>query len=196
MGGVDCETAVGRQRSFAERKATLERRANSIHPQSVAIATVENMQRTVDNRSQLTAALVRAVSAKHPKAKVRLGSMTPGQMNKTEKRYAQHLEALKHAGVIADYEFGVTKRRLADLTWYEPDFEVYLDDGTVEYHEVKGCMNNGKVLVEEDANVKIKVAAERFPRFQFVRAAWFEKGKRWKFHNYGEGKSPIAPEAD
>lgn len=83
-----------------------------------------------------------------------------GSMNKSEAAYARHLEQLKLAGEIARWEFESVKLRLADRTFYTPDFLVMLPDGLIEFHEVKGFW-------EDDARVKIKVAAEQHP-FKFV----------------------------
>lgn len=83
-----------------------------------------------------------------------------GEMNGTERRYAEHLELRKVAGEVEWYAFEAVKLRLAKLTYYTPDFLVMLADGTLEAHEVKGHW-------EDDARVKIKVAAETFP-FRFV----------------------------
>lgn len=83
-----------------------------------------------------------------------------GEMNKTEALYAAHLERLKQLSIIADFRFECVKLRLADKTFYTPDFMVIKPDGTLEMHEVKGYW-------EDDARVKIKVAAGEFP-FVFV----------------------------
>ncbi len=85
-----------------------------------------------------------------------------GQMNKLEAAYAARLESLKLAGEIADYRFECIKLRLADNTFYAPDFMVLKPDGAFEIHEVKGHW-------EDDARVKIKVAAEMYP-FKFIAA--------------------------
>lgn len=92
-----------------------------------------------------------------------LGRLRDGSMNKTEARYAAHLDLLKHQGVILWYEFEGIKLRLADRTYYTPDFFVMRADGQLEAHEVKGFMM-------DDANVKVKVAGEMYPfRFIIVR---------------------------
>lgn len=83
-----------------------------------------------------------------------------GEMNKLEAAYAAHLQALRLAGLICDYAFEPIKLRLADRTFYTPDFAVIMPDLTLEFHETKGFW-------EEDARVKIKVAAEQHP-FKFV----------------------------
>lgn len=95
----------------------------------------------------------------HAKA-VRRAFHKAGEMNKTEAAYAAYLDAQKKTGLIADYRFEAVKLRLADKTFYTPDFVVLAPDGTLEMHEVKGFW-------EEDARVKIKVAAAQFP-FHFL----------------------------
>lgn len=100
----------------------------------------------------------------------------PGEMNKTEARYADVLELERLAGEIIDFRFQPTKWRLADRTFYEPDFLVITADWTAQYHEVKAQWSTGKAGIEEDAGVKIKLAAELYPWFQFVLA--MERAKK------------------
>jgi hypothetical protein len=59
------------------------------------------------------------------------------------------------------------KFRLADNTFYTPDFMVVMADGLLEAHEVKGFW-------EDDARVKIKVAASLFP-IQFTGVTYQKK---------------------
>lgn len=89
-----------------------------------------------------------------------LGRLPAGQMNKTESAYAQHLELRRHAGEVLWFKFEGIKLRLADRTWYTPDFIVLPRSGVLEVHETKGFMR-------EDANVKIKCAAAIYP-FKFI----------------------------
>jgi hypothetical protein len=92
-----------------------------------------------------------------------LGRLKSGAMNKTETAYAHHLESLKQAGEVLWYKFEGIKLRLADKTFYSPDFAVMNKNFEIEIHEVKGFM-------ADDANVKIKVAAEMYPmRFKLIR---------------------------
>ncbi|MGL4812394.1 MAG: DUF1064 domain-containing protein [Beijerinckiaceae bacterium] len=92
-----------------------------------------------------------------------VGRLKAGSMNGTEKAYAATLEARKAGGDVLWYQFEGMKFRLADNTFYTPDFIVMLRDGALEAHEVKGFW-------QDDARVKIKVAADRFPlRFVAVR---------------------------
>jgi hypothetical protein len=84
----------------------------------------------------------------------------PGTMNKAEARYAQHLELLKRDGLIQDFLFEAIKFRLAEKTFYTVDFIVICKD-VVECHEFKGFMR-------DDAAVKFKVAAAKFPWFSWI----------------------------
>ena len=72
------------------------------------------------------------------------------------------LEQRRLAGEIQSYGFEKIKLKLAPKTFYTPDFFVLRGDGVLEIVEVKGHW-------EDDARVKIKVAAEQFP-FLIFRA--------------------------
>jgi hypothetical protein len=84
-------------------------------------------------------------------------------MNKTEARYAEHLEQLVRAGEILWWKFEGVKLRLADNTFLTVDFAVMRADGLLEMRGVKGFM-------QDDAAVKLKVAASQYPfKFTLVR---------------------------
>lgn len=89
-----------------------------------------------------------------------LGRLKVGTLNKTEQAYEAVLALRKRAGEIAWYKFEGLKLRLADNTFYTPDFAVMLSSGEIECHEVKGFWT-------DDARVKIKVAADLYP-FRFL----------------------------
>lgn len=89
-----------------------------------------------------------------------LGRLKSGTMNKLETKYAAYLEGLKAAGIIHWYSFEPANLRLGDKCFYRIDFMVLNGDNALEVHEVKGRW-------EDDALVKIKVAAEKFP-FRFI----------------------------
>lgn len=97
-----------------------------------------------------------------------LGRLRTGQMNKTEAEYAEFLERRKWAGEVAWYKFEGVKLRLADNTFYTPDFAVMLAAGEFQLHEVKGHW-------QDDARVKIKIAADLYP-FEFI--AFRKRSKR------------------
>lgn len=89
-----------------------------------------------------------------------LGRMKAGRMNNAELAYSKILELRKHAGEVLWYSFEGITLRMADRTTYTPDFAVMLANGEMEMHEVKG-------FFQDDAKVKIKVAAAMFP-FRFI----------------------------
>ena len=72
------------------------------------------------------------------------------------------------------YKFEGLKFRLANNTFYTPDFAVMIRDGQIQLHEVKGYWR-------DDAKVKIKMAAELYP-FEFI-AVYFQKGS-WQFETF------------
>lgn len=103
-----------------------------------------------------------------------MGRLKAGAMNKTEAAYGQHLELLKRAGEVLWYRFEGLKLRLADNTFYTPDYAVMAANGQLECHEVKGFW-------QDDARVKIKVAAEQYPlRFIAVKAKAKKAGGGWE----------------
>lgn len=91
-----------------------------------------------------------------------LGRLKTGQRNMTEALYETMLEDMRVAGDVLWYRFEGVKLRLADNTFYTPDFAVMLGTGVMEMHEVKGFW-------QDDARVKIKVAADLYP-FRFIAA--------------------------
>ena len=107
-----------------------------------------------------------------------LGRLKAGVMNKTESAYDTALAARKHAGEIAWYRFEGVKLRLADNTFYTPDFAVMLADGAMECHEVKGFW-------QDDARAKIKIAADQYPfRFIAVTAKTKKSGGGWAVEEF------------
>lgn len=107
-----------------------------------------------------------------------LGRLKAGAMNKTEAAYGADLELRKRAGEVAWYRFEGIKLRLADNTFYTPDYAVMLTGGELECHEVKGFW-------QDDARAKIKVAAEMYPlRFVAVTAKAKKDGGGWKVEEF------------
>jgi hypothetical protein len=95
------------------------------------------------------------------------GKHIPGSMNKLEQRYADELKLAERTLAIEWWAFEPIKLKLADKTYYTPDFCVMHLDGTIEFVETKGKKCAG-YYCEDDAKVKIKVAAKMFPMFAFV----------------------------
>lgn len=113
--------------------------------------------------------------------RARTVARNPQGMNKSERRYAEHLDLMRLAGEIRAWRFEAVKFRLAKSTWYTPDFEIVYDIGLIAYHDVKGTWGRGdaaKPHSEDDAKVKIKVVAETFPDRMFC-VAWFKRGDGW-----------------
>lgn len=108
-----------------------------------------------------------------------LGRLKTGQKNKTEQAY--ELEVLKPAmqdGSVRWYRFEGVKLRLADNTFYTPDYCVMRSDGTMEMHEVKGFW-------QDDARVKIKVAADMYPlKFIAVKRQAKKNGGGWSIEEF------------
>lgn len=105
-----------------------------------------------------------------------LGRLPVGTMNKTEAAYDQHLWAKRQAGKIVWHKFEALKLRLADNTFYTPDFMVLAADSVLELHEVKGFW-------QDDARVKIKVAASLYP-FRFIAAKKVKGG--WEREEFSQ----------
>lgn len=121
------------------------------------------------------------------RAKGRTARRIPGTMNRTEQRYSAHLSLRTMAGEISLSRFEAVTFKLAPDTRYTPDFMVMMPDGAIEFHEVKGAkkqkiggIQTGKIVpyVEEDAKLKIKIAAEMLQEFRFVMV--FEANGNWE----------------
>ena len=91
-----------------------------------------------------------------------LGRLKTGERNKTEQAYENLLESMRISGEILWYKFEGIKLRLADNTFYTPDFFVLMANGQLECREVKGHW-------QDDARAKIKIAADMYPS-RFIAA--------------------------
>lgn len=117
------------------------------------------------------------------------GRLKAGQMNRTEAAYARHLDARIQAGTLLWWKFEGVKLRLADNTFYTPDFNVLLPNGILEMHEVKGFW-------QDDARAKIKIAADLYPfRFKAFKAEAQKRGGGWVFEDFtGDVQELSAPQ--
>lgn len=107
-----------------------------------------------------------------------LGRLKTGQLNKTEQAYADYLGQLQAVGGILWHKFEGMKFRLADNTFYTPDFMVMQPDGQLEAHEVKGYW-------QDDAKVKIKVASDMYPvKFLAIKARAKRDGGGWQVEEF------------
>lgn len=100
-----------------------------------------------------------------------LGRLKAGAMNRTEQAYANVLASNSD---VTWFKFEGLKLRLADNTFYSPDFAVLRASGEIEIHEVKGFW-------QDDARVKIKIAADMYP-FKFIAVKY--KNKQWIYEEF------------
>lgn len=111
-----------------------------------------------------------------------LGRLPAGEMNQTERRYAEHLDALKAAGEVVWWAFEVVKLRLAKDCHLTVDFMVMRADGRLEAVDVKGAAH----LAAEDSKAKLKVAARTVPWPFFIAIPRKKKdGGGWDVEEVG-----------
>ena len=102
-----------------------------------------------------------------------------GGMNRQEENYSSILKLLQAAGEVLDWRYEPFGLKLAEMRcYYHPDFLVVYQDH-FEVHEVKGFNKQTRgPRYEDDAIVKIKVAAKIFPFWEF-KLVWFD-GSNWQ----------------
>ena len=108
-----------------------------------------------------------------------------GEMNATEARFAAELQTRQSVGEIVWFAFECVTFRLADKTTYTPDFLVLYATLELWAIDVKGTTKTKggkyKPFSEEDARIKIKLAAELFPlRFGVAYQLPKSVGGAWK----------------
>lgn len=89
------------------------------------------------------------------------------ELNKTERSY---LNMLRFRFPYQPIMIQSITLRLAHNTKYTPDFAYTLPTGALVLCEVKGA------FVRDDAMVKLKTAANKFPQFTFIKAQ-YKKGQ-------------------
>lgn len=99
--------------------------------------------------------------------------------NKLERDFGLFLLSQQQAGEILWYKYEPIRLKLGDGAWYKPDFGVLNADYSFTFYETKGHWR-------EAARVRIKVAADLYPFFEFV-AVRREK-KMWTFEIFGRWK--------
>lgn len=107
-----------------------------------------------------------------PKARGSRPRHERGVMNKVETLYSELLERSRMAGDVLDWGFEKIKFKLADNTYFEIDFYYIARDMSLYLVECKAAWKQKdgsyKAHWEDDARVKIKVAAQQFPFFRFL----------------------------
>lgn len=123
--------------------------------------------------------MIKSAAAKLTKARAHRARHTPGQMNQLEADYVGTLMLGMSTGQIQSFKFEPIKLRLGKnwKTTYTPDFQVVTADGHIELHEVKGHW-------EDDARVKIKVAAEMYPEYKFIAITRKSKNAPWSYEEF------------
>lgn len=135
------------------------------------------------NQLQARQAKSKSPAPKQSTSKARLhalGRKKKGEMNATEAKFANYLRGLEITGEILWWRHEGIKLQLADNTTLNVDFNVMYADGLLVMIDVKGA----KAIIEEDAKVKMKVAAEQFPfvfRYAFPRQK--KDGGGWIFED-------------
>jgi hypothetical protein len=112
-----------------------------------------------------------------------------GVMNKLEAKYAEYLEQQRRDGYVDCFEYEPVKFKLADKTYYTPDFVVMRPDGLIEVHDTKGTTTRRdgagsrvkKPFYEQHSAIKIKSCAAKFP-FRFFMV-WMNEGV-WQLDEY------------
>jgi len=105
-------------------------------------------------------------------------------MNRLENAYAEHLDSLIVAGEIVWWAFEPIRLKLAEKTYYCPDFLVCTANYELQVHEVKGYWH-------DDARVKIKVAAKLFPfRFIAITQRPKKRGGGWEIEEFTKDDRP------
>ena len=119
-----------------------------------------------------------------------IATMHRREMNRTEAKYAKQLRERLLVGEIRWWEYECWKFRLADNTYYTPDFIVVDNALRIEAHEVKSEWSTGKPGWTDDARVKIKVASEMHP-VRFVASTLMKDGS-WAVENFGlDREEPV-----
>jgi hypothetical protein len=105
-----------------------------------------------------------------------------GRMNKTESSFAAYLLGCQCNHLIKRFDFEPEKFRLAELTFYTPDFRIVELDDTITFLDVKATVS-GKPFYKDDSIVKIKTSAAMHPMYRFG-ITWKIKSGAWETREY------------
>lgn len=103
------------------------------------------------------------------------------RMNKTEKAFAQRLEASRRTGQIASWDFEAITFKLGHDCRYTPDFMVRELNDAITFHETKGFMR-------DDALVKIRTFAKQY---RFPIYVWKREQGEWSSTNFTHAPDPL-----
>lgn len=105
-----------------------------------------------------------------------LGRLPAGELNKTERAFAAYLQERQAAGAILWWKAHPFNVRLAESTFYRPDFLVLNAAMELVIYEVKGSYTSDK------GQMKIKLCVEALPVFKMVKAS--RKNGIWNFEEF------------
>lgn len=105
-----------------------------------------------------------------------LGRLPAGELNRTEKAFAAYLQERQAAGAIIWWKSHPFNVRLAENTFYRPDFLCLLADMSLVIYEVKGSYTSDK------GQMKIKLCVEALPVFKVIKAS--RKNGVWNFEEF------------
>jgi len=116
------------------------------------------------------------------------GKTYSARMSGPERQYAQFLDGLIVEGSIRVWIYEAIRLKLAEETYFTPDFLVVFADGHSELHEIKGTRKYGKkgfhtylAFYREDSRVKIKIAAAQYAQvFPIVGKHWNPVRGMWE----------------
>jgi len=110
------------------------------------------------------------------KTETRAGTLVEGfrQVGEAERgKWKEEKREGQRKSVIVRYQFERVNLRLAERTYYKPDWDIWFDCGVLGFVEVKGPH------VWDGAREKVKIAAEMYPLNPFWIWQW--KGGVWTF---------------
>jgi len=93
--------------------------------------------------------------------------------NKTETRFENdYIRDWQISGQLENYGFETITLKIANGCRYTPDWVVKFSDPTrpITFYEIKA-----RNMIWDDAKVKLKVAADKYPYFHFYLCAWDAK---------------------
>lgn len=96
--------------------------------------------------------------------KVKVVGKKRGEMNGFEWQFYEYLTVLRLDGKLIDVQYESHKYRLADGTWYTPDFYCIGPDNERLIYETKGFRKNIR-----DGLLRLKVVASLYPYDKFLK---------------------------
>lgn len=136
--------------STQQRKKSSDNMKNMWNDPDSKLNSEEHRQKLSDRMSRLMVGRIKSSAENYSRTKKGWGEFSDGKRyyfrSGWEMKYAAFLESLKKGKAIRDWTYE------EDTFWFEkikrgvrsytPDFKIYYNDGTYNYHEVKGWMDD------------------------------------------------------